>query len=149
MVPVPWFPHKKHGKIYREIILKCGVVDPHHLMWIRMRMHIRVITLLRIQIFILCGSGFLFYAGPDLDPTFHSDQDQDPSLQIKAQTHEKSLNRLILHTFWLVICKLMRIWIQLITSMEIRTVICYLMRDPDAVLGYQNDADPDPDPKHC
>ncbi len=37
------------------------------LMWIRMRMHIRLIALLRIQIqiFILCGSGFLIDAGPD------------------------------------------------------------------------------------
>ncbi len=100
------------------------------LMWIRIRMHIRLITLLRIQIqiFILCGSGFLFDVGPDLDPNFHSDQDPDPSLQIKAQTHEKCLNRLIFHTFWLVICKLMRIRIQFITSMQIRTLIFYLMR---------------------
>jgi hypothetical protein len=54
-----------------------------------MRMHIRLITLLRFQIliFILCGSGFLFDAGPDLDLTFHSDQDPDRSLHIKAQTH--------------------------------------------------------------
>jgi hypothetical protein len=41
----------------------------------------------------------------------------DPSLQKKAQTLEIVLNRLIFHTFWLVICKLMwiRFWLQLIT----------------------------------
>jgi hypothetical protein len=46
---------------------------------------IRLITLMRILIIILCGSGFLF------DATFHpgADPDPDPSLQIKAQALEK------------------------------------------------------------
>jgi hypothetical protein len=64
------------------------------------------------------GSGFLFDADADADPVptitlMHP----DPSFQIKAQTLEIVLNRLIFHTFWLVIYKLMRIrfWIQLIT----------------------------------
>ncbi len=48
---------------------------------------------------------------PDPDPTFHpdADPDPDPSFQIKAQTLKKCSNRLILHTFCHVICKLMRI----------------------------------------
>jgi hypothetical protein len=87
-----------------------------------------------------------FDAGPDLDPTFHSDQDPDPSLQILAQTHEKCLNRLIFHTFWLVICKLMRIRILIFYLMQIRI---FFNADPDAELGYQNDADLDSDPQHC
>jgi hypothetical protein len=76
-------------------------------MWFRMRTRYAYSTyhpaadsdsdfyFMRIRIFIV--------AGPDLDPTFHSDQDPDPSLQIKAKTHEKCLNRLIFHAFWLVI----------------------------------------------
>jgi hypothetical protein len=76
----------------------------------------------------LCGSGFLFDAGPNLDSTFHSDQDPNPTLQIMAQTYEKCSNRLIFHRFWLVICKLLQIRIQLITSMQIRILIFYLMR---------------------
>ncbi len=66
-----------------------------------------------------CGSGFLFVfnadAGPD--PTFHPDADPDldpdPSFHIKTQTLEKMLKyrgRLIFHTFWIVIYKLM--WIR-------------------------------------
>jgi hypothetical protein len=49
---------------------------------------------------------------------FDADTDPDPWLQINAQ----NLDRLIFHTFWLFISKLMRIriWIQLITLMRIR-----------------------------
>ncbi len=58
-----------------------------------------------------CGSGFLFDADPD--QTFYPDADPnpDPSFQKKAQTLEKE--RLVFHTFWLVICILTRIRIQL------------------------------------
>jgi hypothetical protein len=61
------------------------------------------------------------HSDADLDPTFHPDADPDPSFQIKIQTLKKCSNRLIFHTFWLVICKLMRIRfrIQLITLMRI------------------------------
>ncbi len=36
---------------------------------------------------------------------------------------KKCLNRLIFHTFWLVICKVMRIWIKLIPLMRIQILI--------------------------
>jgi hypothetical protein len=49
-----------------------------------------------------------------VDP-HHFDSDPDSDFYL-AQTLE---NRLILYTFWLVICKLMRIRIQLITLMRI------------------------------
>ncbi len=52
-------------------------------------------------------------ANPNPDPTFHFDADPDPSYQIKAQHLKKCLTRLIFNTFWLVICKLMRIRIEL------------------------------------
>jgi hypothetical protein len=44
----------------------------------------------------------------DPDPTFHfaADPGPDPSFQIKAKTLKKCPNRLLFHTFWLVICKL-------------------------------------------
>jgi hypothetical protein len=60
-----------------------------------------------------------FHADPDL--SFHFDADLDPSFQ-KGSTLKKCLNRLICHTFWLVICKLMwiRIRIQLIALIQIR-----------------------------
>ncbi len=73
-----------------------------------------------------CGSGFEFLFDADLDPSFHPDEDPDPdpSFQIKAQTLEEVLKLAIFHTFWLVICKLMRIRIrfriQLLTLMRIR-----------------------------
>ncbi len=59
------------------------------------------------------------------------DADPDPKLifQIKAQNLEiqkKCSNRLKFHTVWLVVCKLVRIRIQLITSM--RTLTFKLMR---------------------
>ncbi len=72
-------------------------------------------------------SKFLFDA--DQHSNFHPDADPgldpDPSFQIKAQTIEKVLNMLIFHTFWLVICKLMRIRfrIKLMTMMWIRIFI--------------------------
>ncbi len=63
-----------------------------------------------------CESGFFFLsdadANPYPDPTFHPDgvTNVDPyrSFQIKAPTQplKKCSNRLIFHTFWLVICKL-------------------------------------------
>jgi hypothetical protein len=61
--------------------------------------------------YVYSGSGFLIDADVDPDPTFHSDADPHPDLgfQIKAQPLEKVLNRLIFHSNWLVICKLMRI----------------------------------------
>jgi hypothetical protein len=57
-------------------------------------------------------------ADPDPGPTFHFDADQDPSFKIKAQKskpRKKCSTRLIFHTLWLVIGKLIRIRIQLIT----------------------------------
>jgi hypothetical protein len=46
----------------------------------RIRARIRLITLMRIRIriLILCGSGFLFDAHMDADPTFHPGADPDP-----------------------------------------------------------------------
>jgi hypothetical protein len=58
------------------------------------------------------GYDFLFDPDPDVDPDpiFHTDADPDPDPSFKkAQTLEKVLNSLIFHTFWLDICKLMRI----------------------------------------
>jgi hypothetical protein len=50
---------------------------------------------------------------PDADPdsTYHPDAvpDPDPSFPIKAQTIEKIYKLAQILTFWLVICKLMRI----------------------------------------
>jgi hypothetical protein len=57
-----------------------------------------------------------FYADPD--PTFLFDVDPDPSFKIKAQTLKNCKNRLIFIHF--VTCVLIRIRIQLITSMRIR-----------------------------
>jgi hypothetical protein len=73
---------------------------------------------------------------PNPDPTFHPDADPDPDpdpcFQIKAQTFEMCPNRLIFHTFWFVICKLMRIQarfrIQLITLNADPDPDFYLMR---------------------
>jgi hypothetical protein len=56
-----------------------------------------------------------FYADPD--PTFHIEADLDPDLSF--ETYEKCSNRLKFHTFCLVIYKLKRIRIQLITFMRI------------------------------
>ncbi len=54
-----------------------------------------------------------FHADPD--PIFHFDADLDPSFQIRPL--KMCLNRLMIQTFWPVICKLLRIRIriQLIT----------------------------------
>jgi len=79
-----------------------------------MRIRIRLITFMRIRI-----------------PLFTlADTDPDPGFQIKTQTLEKCSCRVIFHTFWLVICKLMRIKIQLITEMRIR-IFFYEYADPD------------------
>ncbi len=62
---------------------------------------------------------------PDPDPTFLFDAytDPDSSFQIKAQNLEKVLKyRLIFYTFWLEICKLMRIRIR-----------CHFDADPDPI----------------
>jgi hypothetical protein len=114
-------------------VRQCSVADPHHI-----------------------------YADPDPDPachfdedpepTFHfnADPDQEPSIQIKAQTLKKCSIRLIFLTFWLVICQLMRIRIQLITLMWTLILPLNLMRihaDPDPqqwcqlseLCGRQND----------
>jgi hypothetical protein len=75
---------------------------------------------------------------------FDADPDPDPSFQMKAQNLKKVYsNLLIFHTFWLVICKLMRfrIRIQLKTLMRIRIQILpfFLKRIH---------ANPDPNPQH-
>ncbi len=102
-----------------------------------------------------CGSGclsgfrFLFDSDAVPDPTFHPDEDPDPfpdpSFQIKAQTLKKCSNRLIFQTFWLIICRLMRIR----TRNRILIFIwcgcgsgCGSRLPNDADPGYQNDADP-------
>ncbi len=64
-------------------------------------------------------------ADPDPDPSFHFDvyryvPDPDPSFTYRLKTLTKGSNRLIFHTFWLVISKLMQIRIQLITFAWIR-----------------------------
>jgi hypothetical protein len=51
-------------------------------LWIRITL-MRIRTLIRIIIFILCGSGFLFYADADPDATFHPDADLDEILASK------------------------------------------------------------------
>jgi hypothetical protein len=68
----------------------------------------------------------------DPDPTFHFDADPDayPSFQVKARNLERCSSTLLFPTFWLVICKLMRIRnrIQLITFRRIRILHLNLMR---------------------
>ncbi len=74
------------------------------------------LMLIRSYLSLWCGSG------------------SEASFQIKAQKLKKCSNRLIFHTFWLGICKLMRIQIrvqiQLITlmRMRIRIQLITLMR---------------------
>jgi hypothetical protein len=51
----------------------------------------------------------------DPDPACHFDVDPDPSFQIKAQNLKKCSKRLIFHTFWTVICKLMQISIRILS----------------------------------
>ncbi len=64
---------------------------------------------------------FHFDADPDPDPNFHFDADPDPAPSFqKSSALKKCSNRLTFHTFCLVICKLIRIRIQLITLMRIR-----------------------------
>ncbi len=73
-----------------------------------LRIRILLVTLMRIRI---------------LPFTLNAVPDPDPSSQIKIQkTLKKCSSRLIFHTFWLFICKLMRmrIRIQLITLMRNR-----------------------------
>jgi hypothetical protein len=99
------------------------------LMRILMLIWIRLITLMRMRILILI---WCLSRSVDPDPDFYlmrmrmrmqiqfrlfTRMHPDPSFQIKAQTLKIVLNRLTFHSFWLVICKLMRIrfWIQLIT----------------------------------
>jgi hypothetical protein len=58
-----------------------------------------------------------FDADIDPYPTFHCDAVPDPD---PNPSFQKCTIRLIFHKFWLVICKLMRIRIQLITLMRMR-----------------------------
>ncbi len=108
---------------------------------------------IRIRISIWCGcrsrSGSDFQTDADPDP--------DSSVQLRLKTLKKCSYRLIVNTFWLVICKLMRIRTrcrdQLITLMRIwcRSGFWFLidadpdadfLSDADADPGYQNDANP-------
>ncbi len=108
-------------------------MDPHHVdvdpdsefHWMRIRIRI------------------LFDADADPDPTFHpdADPDLDAIYEIKAQTREKCPNMLIFHTFWHVICKLMRIRIQIINLMRIQ--VTKMMR-----IHADRDPDANPDPQH-
>jgi hypothetical protein len=59
------------------------------------------VTLMQIRVRILSFSLTRIMHGPV------------PSFKIKAQTLKKWSNRLIFHTFWLVICKLMPILIRI------------------------------------
>jgi hypothetical protein len=74
----------------------------------------------------------IFHFDADPDPTFHfdSDPDADPGFQVKALNLERCSSTLLFHTFWLFICKLMRIRnrIQLITFRRIRILHLNLMR---------------------
>jgi hypothetical protein len=66
----------------------------------------------------------------DPDPIFHFDVDPnpDPSFRRKRlETLKKCSNMISFRTFWLVIGKLMRIRIQLITLMRIRIQLITLM----------------------
>jgi hypothetical protein len=93
---------------------------------------------------------FLFDVDPDADPdpTFHPDADPDPDpdpYPSFKKRLKKGLNRLISHTFWLDICKLMRIRIQLINLDEdpdANPDIFDASADLDVDPGYQNDGDP-------
>ncbi len=85
---------------------------------------------MRILIFIWCGFGcgswFLFDADVDPDPTspwFGSGSGFELPKKGSNAWKECS-NRLIFHTFWLVICKLMRIRIRVLKMMRIHA-------DPD------------------
>jgi hypothetical protein len=65
-----------------------------------------------------------FDADPDLTFHFHAEPNLDPDLsfQIEAQIMKKCSNRLIFHTFWLFIGKLLiRIQLITLTRMPIRT----------------------------
>ena len=95
------------------------------------------VRILSVYISITLDPACHFDADPD--PTFHFDGVPDLSLQIKAQ--KKCSNRLIFHTFWLVICKFMRIrfGIQLFTLMQMR--IRMRIQVTNIV------ADPNPDPR--
>ncbi len=79
---------------------------------------------------------------PDPDPACHFDvvPDSDPIFHIKAQSLLKVLkNRLIFHTFWLAIYKLMRIRIQISTFVGDPD-----HGDTDSDPTFQFNADPDP-----
>ncbi len=66
---------------------------------------------------------------------FDADTDTEPRFQIKAPNLEKVLKSYS-NSFWLVICKLTRIRIQLITLMRIRIQrIFQLYADPDTQIG--------------
>jgi hypothetical protein len=77
----------------------------------RIRMRIRILN--------------LFYPDVDPDLTFHPDADPepDPIFQRKAETPEKVLKQVHIPYILAVICKLMRIRIQLFTLMRIRILI--------------------------
>ncbi len=67
-----------------------------------MRIQIRLFNLMRIRIFLIDA---------DPDPTFYpdADPDPDPSFKKRLKLLKKCQNRLMFYTFWLDICKLMRI----------------------------------------
>ncbi len=66
---------------------------------------------MRIRIFIWCGCGSR--SGSDFSPWCVSASRPRSYIQIKAQTSKKCSNTLLFHTFWLVICKLIRKLIRL------------------------------------
>jgi hypothetical protein len=93
------------------------------LMWIRMRIRILLITLMRIRnlIFYLVLIRIRLF-------TLMRILIRIQILASKmAQTLEKGLNRLIFHTFWLDICKLMR------TRIRFRIQLINYDADPDPV----------------
>ncbi len=115
-------------------------------MRIRKRIRIRLFTLMRS----VRGYGFWFLFNADPDPDFYlmrmrigSDFSPwcgsvfRPSFQKRIKPLKKCSNRLIFHTFWLVVCKLYAV------CERIRIIIFIWCRSGflfDADPGYQNDA---------
>jgi hypothetical protein len=86
----------------------------------------------------ICGASEPHYIDANPDPTFHFDADPDPSFQIRLKTL-KIAQIGYFGTFWLIICKLMRIRIHLATSMLIRIRILHLI-DADERIQIRNTA---------
>ncbi len=84
------------------------------------------------------------FKAQDADPCL------DPSFQKRLEILKMCSKRLIFHSFWLVICKLMRIGIriQLITLTRIRLQLITFMRIRILPFNLMR-IHADPDPQHC